>query len=111
MDLVLVIFRRDARLGRYFSYIILQFLKFTDMVRSREISFPTRGSVALRSLLPVSDANILIKPAFESSITWNPMAQKIEAGIDQAISNIESFIANPITVSIRVRLKQRRSLC
>jgi len=28
------------------------------------------------------------------------MAQKIEAGIDQAISNIESFIANPITVSI-----------
>ena len=49
---------------------------------------------------PLANANILIKPTFESSITSNPMAQKIEAGIDQAISNIESFIANPITVSI-----------
>ena len=49
---------------------------------------------------PLANANILIKPTFESSITWNPMAQKIEIGIDQAISNIESFISNPITVSI-----------
>jgi hypothetical protein len=49
---------------------------------------------------PLANANILIKPTFENSITWNPMAQKIETGIDQAISNIESFIANPITVSI-----------
>ena len=47
-----------------------------------------------------ANADILINPTFESSITSNPNAATIEAGIDQAISNIESFIANPITVRI-----------
>ena len=47
-----------------------------------------------------ANADILINPILESSITSNPNAAKIEAGIDQAISNIESFMANPITVSV-----------
>jgi hypothetical protein len=48
----------------------------------------------------LANANISINPTFESSITSNPMAQTIETGIDQAISNIESYISNPVTVSI-----------
>jgi hypothetical protein len=66
------------------------------------VKFPFLRAVLslIAASCPLANANILIKPTFESSITWNPMAQKIEIGIDQAISNIESFIANPITVSI-----------
>ena len=45
-------------------------------------------------------AQIVIDPTFESSITSNANAAKIEAGINQAISRIESDIETPITVNI-----------
>src|SRR6516162_3177193 len=47
-----------------------------------------------------ANANITINPTFGSSITNDPNAATIEAGIDQAISRFESSIENPISVSI-----------
>jgi len=47
-----------------------------------------------------ANANITINPTFDSSITNDPNAATIEAGIDQAISRFESSIENPISVSI-----------
>jgi hypothetical protein len=42
---------------------------------------------------PSANANISIDPTFNSSITSDPNTATIEAGIDQAISSLESFIA------------------
>jgi hypothetical protein len=49
---------------------------------------------------PWAKAQLLIDATFESSITSNPNAVEIEAGINQAISRLESDIATPVTVAI-----------
>jgi hypothetical protein len=46
-----------------------------------------------------ANADILIDPTFDSSITSDPNAT-IESAIDQAISRFESSIETPITVKI-----------
>ncbi len=45
-------------------------------------------------------ANLTIVPNFDSTIMNDPNAATIEATINTAISNIESYIANPVTVNI-----------
>jgi hypothetical protein len=45
-------------------------------------------------------ANLLIVPTFDSSITADPNAGAIEAGINAAIGRIDGDIANPVTVAI-----------
>jgi hypothetical protein len=47
-----------------------------------------------------ANADILIDPTFDSSITSDPNAATIESAIDQAISRFESSIETPITVKI-----------
>ena len=50
--------------------------------------------------LASSRANLTIVPLFDSTIMSDPNAATIEATINTAISNIESYIANPVTVNI-----------
>jgi hypothetical protein len=61
-------------------------------------------SLAVLSLVAAfcssANANIVINPTFGSSITSDPNATTIEAGIDQAISRFESAIETPISVNI-----------
>jgi autotransporter-associated beta strand protein len=45
-------------------------------------------------------ANLTITPTFESSITSDPNAATIEATINTAISNLESYIATPVNATI-----------
>src|SRR5579871_2511217 len=45
-------------------------------------------------------AQLVITPTFDSTITGDPQAATIEAGINAAISRVEAAIANPITVKI-----------
>src|SRR5204863_432347 len=45
-------------------------------------------------------ANLLIVPTFDSSITSDPNAATIEAGINAAIARVEAHILNPLTVNI-----------
>jgi hypothetical protein len=47
-----------------------------------------------------ANAQFVIDPNFDSSITSDPNVATIEAGIDQAISRFESSIETPITVNI-----------
>jgi hypothetical protein len=47
-----------------------------------------------------AEADLVIDPVFQSSITNDPNAATIEATIDSAISNLELAIANPVTVTI-----------
>ncbi len=47
-----------------------------------------------------AQANLTIVPAFDSTIQNDPNSAAIEATINTAISNIESYIANPVTVNI-----------
>src|SRR5262249_46770648 len=43
---------------------------------------------------------LVINPTFDSSITSDPNAAKIEATINTAIQIMESYITNPVTVEI-----------
>lgn len=45
-------------------------------------------------------ANLTIVPTFDSTITSDPNAAAIEAGINAAIARVESHIQNPVTVTI-----------
>ncbi len=45
-------------------------------------------------------ADLVIVPTFDSTITSDANAVTIEAGINAAISRIESYIASPVTVAI-----------
>ena len=45
-------------------------------------------------------ANLTIVPTFASSITSSPNATYFESQINSAISAIDGYIANPLTVSI-----------
>jgi hypothetical protein len=49
---------------------------------------------------PTANAQLVIDPVFQSSITSDPNAAAIEATIDTAISNLEGDIANTVTVYI-----------
>jgi hypothetical protein len=78
---------------------ILRFLKRASM----------RGRISFRPLAALSffaasclsaNANITITLTFDSSITSDPNAATIEAGIDQAISRFETSIITPINVNI-----------
>lgn len=54
---------------------------------------------ARRSAAP-STGGLTINPTFDTSITSNPNAADIEAGIQAAIDELESRILNPVTVEI-----------
>lgn len=94
-----------------------RFLRFfkRDSMRLNHLLLPsfltrfTVGRISFRPFAALSffaasclsaNANIQIIPTFDSSITSDPNAATIEAGIDQAISRFESSIENPISVSI-----------
>jgi hypothetical protein len=47
-----------------------------------------------------ANANIVINPTFDTTITSDPNAVTIEAGINQAISSFEQSLETPITVNI-----------
>lgn len=49
-------------------------------------------------------ANLLIVPTFDSSITSDPNAATIEAGINAAIARVEAHILNPVTVNITFQI-------
>lgn len=49
---------------------------------------------------PVRATNLVITPTFDSTITSDPNAAAIEATINTDIANLESYIANPVTVSV-----------
>src|SRR4051812_39709916 len=48
-------------------------------------------------------ANLVIVPTFDISITSDPNAAAIEAGINLAITQLESYISNPVTVRIEFK--------
>ena len=54
-----------------------------------------------------ANADIVINPTFDSSITSDPNAATIESAIDQAISRFESSIETPITVKIDFQDRHR----
>lgn len=56
-------------------------------------------AIGMSAASPVR-ANISIVPTFGSSITSDPNAAAIEAGINQTIGRVQSDISNPITVNI-----------
>ena len=58
------------------------------------------ASGGLLTFAAQSHANLTIVPTFDSTITSDPNAATIEATINTAISSVESYIANPVTVSI-----------
>lgn len=49
---------------------------------------------------PARATNLTITPTFDRTITGDPNAAAIEATINTDISNLESYIANPITVAV-----------
>jgi len=56
--------------------------------------------IALAASAAPAAANILIVPTFDTSITSDPNALAIEAGINAAISLVEASLGDPITVPI-----------
>ena len=50
--------------------------------------------------VPLAQANIIINPTFDSSITSDPNAAAIVATIEGAITMYEADITTPITVNI-----------
>src|SRR5207248_6835854 len=56
--------------------------------------------VAIAIVSSPARANLTIVPTFDSSITSDPNAAAIEAGINAAIGRVESHILNPLTVNI-----------
>jgi autotransporter-associated beta strand protein len=57
-------------------------------------------SFGLLAFASQARANLTIVPLFDTTITSDPNVATIEATINTAISNIESYIANPVTVNI-----------
>ena len=57
-------------------------------------------AVAVGLSADATRANLTIVPTFDSSLTSNPNATYFESQINSAIAAIDSYIANPITVSI-----------
>ncbi len=58
------------------------------------------GAAAVGLSAAGTRANLTIVPTFDSSLTSNANAAYFESQINSAISNIDSYITNPITVSI-----------
>lgn len=54
----------------------------------------------LAGLIPAAHANLIITPAFDTSITSDPNSGVIEAAINSAIMDFEADFATPITVPI-----------
>jgi hypothetical protein len=79
-----------------------RFLRFLKRASMRlRISFRPLAALSFFAASCLSaNANITINPFFDSSITSDPNAATIEAGINQAISSFHSSIETPITVNI-----------
>jgi hypothetical protein len=64
------------------------------------VAAPVVAAFLLFGFAAPAHANLLITPTFDSSITSDPNAAAIEAGINAAISRVEGDILNPVTVNI-----------
>ena len=78
-----------------------------DMRRSKRTQVLTRAvlgfglaSGGLATFAAQARANLNIVPTFDSTITGDSNASIIEASINSAISNVEGYIADPVTVNI-----------
>jgi PEP-CTERM motif len=61
--------------------------------------FAAALTVAVLSVGPVR-GQLVINPTYDASITSNPNAAQIQAGIQAAINRVQAAISNPITVNI-----------
>ncbi len=77
---------------------------FSSTGRFNFIRQNNRKAFGVLSLFAVgcvsANANLVINPTFESSITSDPNAAAIETAINTDISTMDSYIANNVTVSI-----------
>ena len=58
------------------------------------------GASALAYAVPARGSNLLIVPTFDNTITSDPNHAAIEATINTDIATLDSYIANPVTITI-----------